>query len=111
MRKRGGHGVRQSKDYQKHWIQVRSFVDRIKPAAGHGMKEECVVYITTQPPPGEAITEPYILVFTIFKTVVKYQLGEEVRLTLGDGSVLDSNSGGRHFDSGWFKREAWNVVE
>ena len=27
------------------------------------------------------------------------------RLTLGNGGVLDSNSGGRHFDNGWFKRE------
>lgn len=66
------------------------------------------IYITTQPPPGEAITKPRILVFAIFKNVVKFQCG---RLTLGNGGVLDRNSGGRHFDNGWFKREAWIVVE
>ena len=33
------------------------------------------------------------------------------RLTLGNGGVLDSNSGGRHFDNGWFKREAWIEVD
>lgn len=32
------HGVRQS-DHLKHWIQARSFVDRIKPIAGHWAKK------------------------------------------------------------------------
>ena len=71
----------------------------MKSAAGHWMEGECVVYITTQPPPGEAITKPYILAFTILKNVAGMDAGDEDRLTLGNGGVLDSNGGGRHFDN------------